>query len=248
MGLDMDYSWNRANAAAQASDEAIREKEKWLMEFDPSRPGMSDEEVRMMQRFVGVKDDGKWGPKSEAARQELLGRTPEYVEQKRLNELEAAEQDVYRQKLERLQELEAKRAERLNKISSSPEYKLAAMMAMAGQPGALQSLISTSAANANNGNKFQEQMDSLETQIANDAFALASADDDKAKRIIKMLYPLYESKYRELESKGAVGRTGWDRIKKFFDESMVVRNKKKAENLRNKSNLKTAADKMDGGL
>lgn len=241
MGLDMDYSWNRANAAAQASDDAIREKEKWLMGFDPSRPGMSDEEVRMMQRFVGVEDDGKWGPKSEAARQELLGRTPEYVEQ-------AAEQDVYRQKLERLQELEAKRAERLNKISSSPEYKLAAMMAMAGQPGALQSLIATSAASANNGNKFQEQMDSLETQIANDAFALASADDDKAKRIIKMLYPLYESKYRELESKGAVGRTGWDRIKKFFDESMAVRSQKKAENLRNKSNLKTAADKMDGGL
>ena len=105
----------------------------------------------------------------------------------------------------RWMELENKFAQR----TMDPSMKMAAMLAMAGQPGLLQQMFmpkedSTSAA--------QTAMDNLESSMANDMFALAGADNDTYDKLTGALIPLYKSKFEELLKKGAKSRMGtsWD--------------------------------------
>ena len=118
-----------------------------------------------------------------------------------------AQQDQMAEQAQRARwmELENKFAQR----TMDPRMKMAAMLAMAGQPGILQQMFmpkedSTSAA--------QTAMDSLETSIANDMFALAGADNDTYDKLTGALIPLYKSKYEDLLKKGAKSRMGenWD--------------------------------------
>lgn len=105
----------------------------------------------------------------------------------------------------RWMELENKFAQR----TMDPRMKMAAMLAMAGQPALLQQMFmpkedSTSAA--------QTAMDNLESSMANDMFALAGADDDTFDKLTGAIIPLYKSKFDELMKKGANSRMGnsWD--------------------------------------
>lgn len=104
-------------------------------------------------------------------------------------------------------ELENKFAQRTH----DPKMKMAAMLAMAGQPGALQSALSLGFQGMN-GKEAQSEMDSLETSIANDLFALTGASDDDYDKLTSAIIPLYRSKFEELLGKGAKSRMGdtWD--------------------------------------
>ena len=114
--------------------------------------------------------------------------------------------------LKRLAELEAKRNARM----SDPNMRMAAMLAMAGQPGALMGMMT--APKQDNRSQSQSEMDALEEKIANDMFALAGADEDTYDKLTAAILPLYKSKFDELSGKGAKSRmgddwaTGWGKI------------------------------------
>lgn len=126
------------------------------------------------------------------------------------NMLEGAQQAQQDQMAEQAQrarwmELENKFAQR----TMDPRMKMAAMLAMAGQPGALQQMFVSDGAG---GKEAQGEMDNLEASIANDMFALAGADNDTYDKLTGALIPLYKSKYEDLLKKGARSRMGtsWD--------------------------------------
>ena len=142
--------------------------------------------------------------------------------------------------LKRLAELEAKRNARMN----DPNMRMAAMLAMAGQPGTLMSLMTT-AAQKQDKSQSQAEMDTLEEKIANDMFALAGADEDTYSKLTSAILPLYKSKFDELSGKGAKSRmgsdwdSGWGRI---FSGEAGKRGDRKDKAARNKANAKKAAD------
>lgn len=126
------------------------------------------------------------------------------------NMLEGVQQAQQGQMAEQAQmarwmELENKFAKR----TMDPRMKMAAMLTMAGQPGLLQQMFMS---DSTSGKEAQGQMDSLESSIANDMFALAGADNDTYDKLTGALIPLYKSKYEDLLKKGAKSRMGtsWD--------------------------------------
>jgi hypothetical protein len=118
--------------------------------------------------------------------------------------------------------LEKKRA----KISGDPNFRMAAMLAMAGQPGALQALISTS---GKSDSAVQKEMDALEDKMANDIFALTSANPAQFDKITGALIPLYESRFNELVGKGGKSRLGWDAWKNAISGAKGKRAASKAK-------------------
>ena len=118
-----------------------------------------------------------------------------------------AQQDRMAEQAQRARwmELENKFAQR----TMDPRMKMAAMLAMAGQPGLLQQMF---VSNGTAGKEAQGEMDTLEASIANDMFALAGADNDTYEKLTGALIPLYKSKFEELLKKGAKSRMGtsWD--------------------------------------
>lgn len=118
--------------------------------------------------------------------------------------------------------LEKKRA----KISGDPNFRMAAMLAMAGQPGALQALISTS---GKSDSAVQKEMDALEDKMANDIFALTSANPAQFDKITGALIPLYESRFNELVGKGGKSRLGWDAWKNAITGAKSKRAASKAK-------------------
>lgn len=118
-----------------------------------------------------------------------------------------AQQDQMTEQAQRARwmELENKFAQR----TMDPRMKMAAMLAMAGQPAALQQMFMS---DSTKGKEAQGEMDTLEASIANDMFALAGADNDTYDKLTGALIPLYRSKYEDLLKKGAKSRMGtsWD--------------------------------------
>lgn len=144
--------------------------------------------------------------------------------------------------LKRLAELEAKRNARM----SDPNMRMAAMLAMAGQPSALLGIMTSSNQNKS---QYQTEMDTLEEKIANDMFALAGADEDTYDKLTAAILPLYKSKFDELSGKGAKSRmgsdwaTGWGKI---FSGETGKRGARKRKADINKANAKNAADLLRG--
>lgn len=126
------------------------------------------------------------------------------------NALEGAQQAQQAQMADQAQyarwlELEDKFAKR----TMDPRMKMGAMLAMAGQPGLLQQLFMTGSTSSK---EAQSEMDSLESSIANDMFALAGADSATYDKLTGALIPLYKSKFDDLLARGARSRMGssWD--------------------------------------
>lgn len=126
------------------------------------------------------------------------------------NMLEGAQQEQQNQMADQAQrarwlELENKFAHR----TMNPQMKMAAMLAMAGQPSMIQQMFTSG---GTSGKEVQSEMDNLEASIANDMFALAGADNDTFDKLTRAIIPLYKSKFDELMSKGAKSRMGssWD--------------------------------------
>lgn len=118
-----------------------------------------------------------------------------------------AEQDrmAEQAQMARWMELENKYANR----TMDPRMKMAAMLAMAGQPSILQQMFTS---DSTSGKEAQSEMDSLEASMANDMFALAGADNNTYDKLTRALIPLYKSKFEDLLKKGAKSRMGdsWD--------------------------------------
>jgi hypothetical protein len=126
------------------------------------------------------------------------------------NALEGAQQAQQAQMADQAQyarwlELEDKFAKR----TMDPRMKMGAMLAMAGQPGLLQQMFMTGGESSK---EAQSEMDSLESSIANDMFALAGADSATYDKLTGALIPLYKSKFNDLLARGARSRMGstWD--------------------------------------
>lgn len=111
--------------------------------------------------------------------------------------------------LQELAQLKAEREKRMN----DPKLKMAAMLAMAGQPGAIQSILTNDLTKGDTKSQAQSDMDALEEKIVNDMFALAGADKDTYEKLTAGLLPLYRSKWEEFARKGGKSRMGgsdWD--------------------------------------
>ena len=125
--------------------------------------------------------------------------------QNMLEGVRQAQQDQMAQQAQYARWLELE--DKFAKKTMNPKMKMAAMLTMAGQPAMLQQMF----VNEGTGTKeAQSEMDSLETSIANDMFALAGADNDTYDKLTGALIPIYRSKYDDLLKKGAKSRMGGD--------------------------------------
>ena len=140
--------------------------------------------------------------------------------------------------MKRIAELQASLEKKRAKISSDPNFRMAAMLAMAGQPGALQALISTS---GKSDSAVQKEMVALEDKMANDIFALTSANPAQFDKITGALIPLYESRFNELVGKGGKSRLGWDAWKNAITGAKSKRAASKAKEDERKRRNREAA-------
>ena len=146
--------------------------------------------------------------------------------------------------MKRIMELQKSLEKKRAKISSDPNFRMAAMLAMAGQPGALQALISTS---GKSDSAVQKEMDALEDKMANDIFALTSANPAQFDKITGALIPLYESRFNELVGKGGKSRLGWDAWKNAITGAKGKRAAGKAKADAAKAAAKSLSDAMANG-
>lgn len=187
MGMTRDFTWNiqgRPRALEQMATNAAAAE---------ASLGANEYADRMAARSMGLQalPDTTFGQAQSA----LHGRMGDEA-------VRAAE-------LQELAQLKAEREKRMN----DPKLRMAAMLAMAGQPGAIQSILTSDIAKGGTNSQAQSDMDALEEKIVNDMFALAGADKDTYEKLTAGLLPLYRSKWEELARKGGRSRMGagdWD--------------------------------------
>ena len=181
---------------------------------------------------------------------EQLGTSGAYQEAMAKQAAQEAEKAADMQRIKELQEsIEAKKA----RMREDPRMQVAAMMAMGGQPGALQSLLVSSfqqdlqkEEKAKAAKKdAQTKMDALENSLNTDLMYLAGMNGDQIDKALSVSIPLFKAKMQELADAGATSRMGgmeaWDKIIEDFKKKGQ---KKKGDALRNKRNKKTVADAL----
>lgn len=156
--------------------------------------------------------------------------------------------------MQRWQELERQEAERKAKFSNDPRMQMAAMLAMGGQPGALQNLLVSSVQqdiakeekDRAAKKQLQSQMDALENGINNDLMYLAGMNNDQIDKALSVSIPLFKAKLQELTDAGATSRMGgMDAWNKIIEDFKKKGQKKKDNANRNKRNAKSVADAME---
>lgn len=220
--MDMDFRWMSRPYEEKALTDALAEQQladrlAYIKQEDDRRDrqlrnrnadeaydaylGALDYAQRMADRKYGTKEinQPKMFPNMSQAyndvqAEKMAQEAQKVADMKRMKELEA--------------ELNNERSAKLAKIKDNPNYQMAAMLAMAGQPGALQGLITSAAQKENEPSQVQAKMDELEKQIANDVFALSSAKPADRRKIQEMLRTMYGDMFYELEEKGARSRMG----------------------------------------
>lgn len=181
---------------------------------------------------------------------EQLGTSGAYQEAMAKQAAAEAEKAADMQRIKELQEkVEARKA----KMREDPRMQVAAMMAMGGQPGALQSLLVSSVQQdmqkaekaAAVKKDAQSKMDALENSLNTDLMYLAGMNGDQIDKALNVSIPLFKAKMQELTDAGATSRMGgldaWDKIIKDFRQKGQ---KKKGDALRNKRNKKSVADAL----
>lgn len=143
----------------------------------------------------------------------------------------------------RIKELQDSISERKARLQSDPRMQIAAMMAMGGQPGALQSLLVSSVQQDLQKvekekalkKDAQSKMDALENSINTDLMYLAGMNGDQIDKALTVSIPLFKAKMQELTDAGATSRMGgmeaWDKIIEDFKKKGQ---KKKADAKRSK--------------
>lgn len=182
---------------------------------------------------------------------EQLGTSGAYQEAMAKQAAQEAEKAADMKRIQELQEkIEAKKA----RMREDPRMQVAAMMAMGGQPGALQSLLVSSvqqdmqkAEKAAAAKKdAQSKMDALENSLNTDLMYLAGMNGDQIDKALSVSIPLFKAKMQELTDAGATSRMGgmeaWNKI---IEEFKKKGQKKKDNANRNKRNAKSVADAME---
>lgn len=237
MAMTREFSWNRNSgntleAAAKAFElaQAAASEEYWK---ERDREDAMQAAVEAQKADVGARYPELVTPTGAPT-----GAPSEAYQQAK------AEQDaIIQQKIARLKELEMARAEKIAKFRDNPNFKMAAMLAMAGQPGALQAMLTEG---TKSGNSAQSEMDDLEKAMTNDIFALASADADQFEKISAALIPIYKNKFNEIQGKGGTSRLGgWDAWEQAIRGAKASKAAKKAKKDENDRNDKATADLME---
>lgn len=144
---------------------------------------------------------------------EQLGTSGAYQEAMAKQAAQEAEKAADMKRIQELQEkIEAKKA----RMREDPRMQVAAMLAMGGQPGALQSLLVSSVQQdmqkaekaAAVKKDAQTKMDALENSINNDLMYLAGTNQDQIDRALSVSLPLFKAKLQELTDAGATSRMG----------------------------------------
>lgn len=221
MAMTRDFSWNRNSGntsedAAKAFElaQALASDAYWK---ERDREDAMQAAVEAQKAAVGLRYPSMVMPTG----------TPSGAPSEAYQQAKAQQEAAIAQKVARLKELEMARETKMQKFRDNPKFQMAAMLAMAGQPGALQALISEG---AKSGNSPQSDMDALEKSMTNDIFALASADADQAEKIMTALVPLYKSRFEEIQGKGGMSRLGgWDAWEKAIRGAKARKAEKKAK-------------------
>lgn len=216
MGMTRDFTWN-----IQGRPAALDRMAENAAALEASL-GANEYADRMAARSMGLQalPDTTFGQAQSA----LYGKMEDEA-------VRAAE-------LKELAQLKAEREKRMN----DPKLKMAAMLAMAGQPGAIQSILTNDLTKGGTKSQAQADMDALEEKIVNDMFALAGADADTYSKITAGLLPLYRSKWDEIALQGGKSRMGasWDEgWGKIMAELGKTRAKRKAASDRKKNEKTT---------
>jgi hypothetical protein len=224
MGMDMEWMWRPYDDKARAADIAERklaEHQAYLKQEEERRARQEE-----MQRQIAIAEAAQ-GAKEYADRQAAasmgLSQLPQYTmgqaqtalydQMAQQAQAQAAQQKAKEQRekiVARLNELEEARSKKI----SDPNFKMAAMLAMAGQPGAMQSLLTLDAQKQLNGSKTgktQSDMDTLEKSIMNDIFAISSTTDPNQRdKLMKMAKMLYSGQLQDMldNNPGLVSRLG----------------------------------------
>jgi hypothetical protein len=170
-----------------------------------------------------------------------LGTSGAYQEAMAKQAAQEAEKAADMKRIQELQEkIEAKKA----RMREDPRMQVAAMMAMGGQPGALQSLLVSSfqqdlqkEEKAKAAKKdAQTKMDALENSLNTDLMYLAGMNGDQIDKALSVSIPLFKAKMQELADAGATSRMGgmeaWDKIIEDFKR----KGQKKKDNANRKKN------------
>lgn len=182
---------------------------------------------------------------------EQLGTSGAYQEAMAKQAAQEAEKAADMKRIQELQEkIEAKKA----RMREDPRMQVAAMLAMGGQPGALQSLLVSSVQQdmqkeekaAAVKKDAQSKMDALENSLNTDLMYLAGMNGDQIDKALSVSIPLFKAKLQELTDAGATSRMGgmeaWNKIIEDFKK----KGQKKKDNAnRNKRNAKSVADAME---
>lgn len=176
---------------------------------------------------------------------EQLGTSGAYQEAMAKQAAQEAEKAADMKRIQELQEkIEAKKA----RMREDPRMQVAAMMAMGGQPGALQSLLVSSVQQdmqkaekaAAVKKDAQAKMDALENSINTDLMYLAGTNQDQIDKTLNVSVPLFEAKLQELTDAGATSRMGglaaWKKI--FTDFRQKGQTKKTNANRKKNRNSK----------
>lgn len=222
--MDMNWMWRPYDDKARADEIAERklaEHQAYLKQEEERRARQEE-----MQRQMAIAEAAQ-GAKEYADRQAAasmgLSQLPQYTlgqaqmamydQMAQQAQAEATQQKAKEQRekiVARLNELEEARSKRI----SDPNFKMAAMLAMAGQPGAMQSLLTLDAQKQLNGSKTgktQADMDQLEKSIMNDIFAISSTKDkNQRNKLIQMAQMLYAGQLQDMidNNPGLVSRLG----------------------------------------
>lgn len=197
MSMNRDFTWNKS-----------REQ----MEYENAMAAAAAAGARNGSQAAAAADPNQYYSRESMQQLPFPDMSQAYNE---IAQQKMAEEAQKVEKMQRFKELEALHNKRMNSMQSevsNPRFQMAAMMAMGGNPGALQSLLIQDAQSAKQGpTQAQTDMDSLESQLAQDIFALTTAKPAERKKLQTMMRSIYGDKFSELLKKGARSRMGgWD--------------------------------------
>ena len=236
MAMDMDFRWMSKPYEDKARiDEMLAERQAYYRDEAARRKAEVARQLRMADA-QNKQDiyDASLGAKEYADRMAARSMGLQALPDTTFGQAQSAiygqmeDEAVRAAELKELAQLKAEREKRMN----DPKLKMAAMLAMAGQPGAIQSLLTNDLTKGGTTGQAQSDMDALEEKIVNDMFALAGADADTYSKITAGLLPLYRSKWDEIAGQGGKSRMGtsWDEgWGKIMAELGKTRAKRKAD-------------------
>lgn len=222
--MDMSWMWRPYDDKARADEIAERklaEHQAYLRQEAERRA--RQEELRRQQEMIEAAQGAREYADRQAAASMGLSQLPQftmgqaqtalYDQMAQQAQAVAAQQQAKEQRekiVARLNELEEARSKRI----SDPNFRMAAMLAMAGQPGAMQSLLTLDAQKQLTGSKTgktQADMDQLEKSIMNDIFAISSTKDpNQREKLMTMARMLYSGQLQDMldNNPGLVSRLG----------------------------------------